>query len=65
MKLKNIFSLVFTPPPPVPKNGEKEEKTLRRKVVSQISSGSVLLQTGRYATEEDLVARKKKVLAVR
>jgi hypothetical protein len=60
MKLIDIFS--FVPPKP-PVYGEEQERELCRRAVSRVSSGSVLLQRGRYITGQDIAARKKELLA--
>lgn len=58
-----IKSLAFTLPPKPPVFGEIEERDLCRRVVSRVSSGSVLIQIGQYLTKQDVVARKKDLLS--
>lgn len=60
MKLKDIFS--FIPPKP-PVHGDEEERALQREAVRRVASGNVLLQLGRFTTEEDIRAAKKRLLS--
>lgn len=55
MKFKNVFS--FIPPRP-PVHGEAEKRALRRKAASLAATGNVLIQSGLFATKEDLAERR-------
>ena len=49
-------------PPKPPVYGEKEDRSLCRRAVSRVSSGSVLVQQGHYVTQQDIKARKQSLL---
>lgn len=60
MSKKSFFQRLF--PQAVPKVNEAEKRKKTRGIVANLSNGNVSLQMGHYATEEDLQAKKKRIL---
>jgi hypothetical protein len=57
MHLRDLFTGF---PPSVPKYGKKEKKELCNEAVRKTSTGNILVQFGRYVTEEDIATAKRK-----
>jgi hypothetical protein len=63
MKLVYKIIAAFTPPPsPLSqKMQEERRKRTNARIVSTLSEGNVLLQKGKYLTQEDMEQRKSKL----
>ena len=59
---KLFFGWLF-PKPLSKKEYAARKKANRQIVVGQVSTGSYLLQRGRYNTEEDIKAKRRRVLS--
>lgn len=59
MKASALFRLF---PQEVPTTGEEKESLRVRQIVRSLSKGNISLQLGHYATETEIMERKKRVL---
>lgn len=58
-KVASIFSVFKIPR--LPRQSDAEKKAHRKEAVQQVSNGNVLLQLGKYITEEDIEQLKKDI----
>jgi len=53
--------LAFSPPVSPPAGKETRQRLFKRKIVSRLSIGSILMQKGRYITAANIKERKAKL----
>ena len=65
--LKRAFGLLPDPTPPsLARYAEKAQREgIKRRIVVRLSRGSVRLNRGEYATEQDIEASRKRILTKR